>query len=68
MRESIKLSEVFSTVQQRKGDRFVKLFMASFFISMMVVIVCLFRISMLTPYNFRSRMTIWSIGNGSMQK
>ena len=38
MKESVKLSELFSTVQQRKGDRFVKLFMASFAISMMIVV------------------------------
>ncbi len=39
LRESMRLSDVFSTVQQRKGDRLVKAFIASFVLSMGIVIV-----------------------------
>ena len=37
MNDSVKLSELLSTVHQRKCNRFVKLFMASFAFSMRIV-------------------------------
>jgi len=37
MKQSVNLSETFSSVQQRKGDRYLKLFIWTFFASMGIV-------------------------------
>jgi hypothetical protein len=37
LKESMRISEAFQTVQQRKGDRYVKMFVGSFALSMLVV-------------------------------
>ena len=68
MRESVRLSEVFATVQQRKGDRMIKLFMASFFISMLVVTHVLLRTPTRTRCSSRLSTITWSTGSRSVAR
>ena len=67
LRESVRLSEVFSTVQQRKGDRLVKAFILTFCISMALGHTPAFRTSTPIPSNIRSRLTTWTTDAGLTQ-
>jgi hypothetical protein len=53
LKESISVSEAFSTIQQKKGDRFIKTFIFTFVLSMAIVSLALVRVS--TTIKFSTR-------------
>lgn len=66
LKESMRLSDAFRSVQQRKGDYYIKTFIATFGVSMAVVNPDLLRIFMHMRWNIKSKLTIWPIEKMSM--
>lgn len=66
LKESMRLSDAFRSVQQRKGDYYIKTFIATFGISMAVVDAFLLRIFTRMPWNIKLNLTIWLIEEMSM--
>jgi hypothetical protein len=59
-KQSIRLSDTFTTVQQKRGDRLLKLFIYTFSLSIAVVLIYRLRIFTITFYNTKSRPIIWN--------
>lgn len=65
LRESLSVSDAFSTLQQRKGDRFIKTFLLTFVISMGIVSVMIVRVSIIIKSSTTSRRIISTIDRKS---
>lgn len=66
LKESMRLSDAFRSVQQRKGDYYIKTFIATFGASMAVVNTYLFRTFTRMRWNIRLKLTTWLIEEKSM--
>jgi hypothetical protein len=66
LKESMRLSDAFRSVQQRKGDYYINTFIATFGVSMGVVNRHLFRTFTHMRWSIRLNLATWPIEEMSM--